>query len=148
MGKSPSGNHNFVEIPSMDQVEAMDKQRQEAIESLQIVNGMVQCQGKCGQLYPIIKKDDPFKLSSSNLTGRIAQLRSIIKQIERHHIGSTNANKEKEELKQLEEEDKQREILRRLPLYSSKISGYRFLCSNCYDEAYYLSSHNSSSSKK
>jgi hypothetical protein len=40
---------------------------------------------------------------------------------------------EKEELAALLEEDKQKEILRRLPLYSSKITGYRFLCSKCYE---------------
>jgi hypothetical protein len=147
MGKSPSGNHNFVEIPSMDQVEEMDKQRQKAIDSLQVANGLVKCQGKCGQLYPIIKKDDPFKLSSSNLTGRIARLKAMIKQAEKYsHFDS--CKREKEELKELLEQEAKTDILRRLPLYSSKISGYRFLCSNCYDEAYYLSSHNSSSSKK
>jgi hypothetical protein len=42
----------------------------------------------------------------------------------------------KEELADLLTEEAQREKLRSLPLYSSKITGYRFLCSHCYDKKY------------
>jgi hypothetical protein len=38
-------------------------------------------------------------LTNSQYSSRIYQLQARIKQIERHHIGGTSANKEKEELK-------------------------------------------------
>jgi hypothetical protein len=52
MAKFPSYHKNYVEIPSMDQVEAMDRQRQEAIESLEISNGLVKCQGLLRYILP------------------------------------------------------------------------------------------------
>jgi hypothetical protein len=55
----------------------------------------------------------------------------------RHHIGDIdNCKREREELAYLLKEQEKRDILRRLPLYSSKITGYRWLCSSCYDKAY------------
>ncbi len=66
----------------------------------------------------------------------------MIRQSEKYHVGGASndvCKKEREELKDLLEEEKQKDILRRLPLYSSKITNYRWLCSKCYDEVYYYS---------
>jgi hypothetical protein len=63
----------------------------------------------------------------------------IIKQIEKQHIGGINAKKEKQELAELLEQEKQKDIFRRLPLVSSRVTGYRWFCSSCYDKAYWVS---------
>jgi hypothetical protein len=43
------------EIPSLEEIEQMDRQRSQAIESLEIYNGYVKCQ-RCGIAVPIIAK--------------------------------------------------------------------------------------------
>lgn len=133
-----ANDHNWIELPSISEIDEIEKQRQKAIDSLEIFDNQVKCQG-CQELKAIIK-DDSMLISAAN-SRRIAYLKSTIKQIERFHIparGYPNhvAKKEREELANLlkEEEQQKRDIVRRLPLYSSKISGYRFLCSKCYDE--------------
>jgi peptide subunit release factor RF-3 len=124
-------SRNFIEIPSLDQIEAMDKQRQKAIESLEISEDHLKCQG-CGSLWPIVKDDNMKKLVASNRSGRIHDLQKRIGFSEGYFHANT-CKVEKEELAALLEEDKQKEILRRIPLYSSKITGYRFLRSKCYE---------------
>jgi len=42
----------------------------------------------------------------------------------------------KDELAQLTKEEQEQDILKKLRLYSSKVTRYRFFCSACYDEAY------------
>jgi ribonuclease D len=125
--------NNPVELPTLEQIEAMDQQRTKATESLEIVNDQVKCQN-CNSLQPIQRP-----LTNSQYSSRIYQLQARIKQIERHHIGGTSAKKEREELKLLLEEHDKKDILRRIPLYSSSITSYRFYCSECYDKAYLLS---------
>jgi hypothetical protein len=44
----------------------------------------------------------------------------------------------KEELAQLEAEESDRDKIRALPLYSSKITGFKFVCSSCYDLLYQI----------
>jgi hypothetical protein len=52
----------------------------------------MKCQGSCGSLYPVIKKEDTFKLSSSANSGRIARLQNMIRQSEKYHVGGANSN--------------------------------------------------------
>jgi hypothetical protein len=42
----------------------------------------------------------------------------------------------KQELADLLEEEAKADALRRLHLYSCRITGFKFVCSKCYDEAY------------
>jgi hypothetical protein len=42
----------------------------------------------------------------------------------------------KQELADLLEEDAKYDKLRSLPLYSCKITGFKFACSKCYDKIY------------
>lgn len=44
-----------IELPSLEEIDKMDKQRQEAIESLETSNDHVKCQ-KCGVAIPIVGK--------------------------------------------------------------------------------------------
>ena len=42
------------ELPSLQEIEEMDKQRLQALESLEISDGLVKCQ-KCGNAVPILR---------------------------------------------------------------------------------------------
>jgi hypothetical protein len=50
-------------------------------------------------------------------------------------IAEVNIKQLKAELAELLEEAKA-DALRRLPLYSCRITGFKFVCSKCYDKAY------------
>jgi hypothetical protein len=72
-------------------------------------------------------------------SNRIDALQKRVKWIENHSRGS-NAIAEvkqiKQELAELQEEEAKADTLRRLPLYSCKITGFKFVCSKCYDKMY------------
>jgi peptide subunit release factor RF-3 len=93
----------------MDQIAEMDKQRQKAIELLDISEDHVKCQG-CGSLWPIVKDDSTKKLVASNRSGRIHDLQKRIRLSEGYFHANT-CKAEKEELAALLEEEKQKEIL-------------------------------------
>lgn len=124
---------NYIDLPS---IEALENQRQKAVDELEIIDDKyVKCQ-ECGELKPIIT-DSALMIRCH--TSRISQLKSMIKQIEKYNIPSRGypnhiARKEREELKELLEEEKKREITKRIPLYSSKLTGYRWYCSKCYEQ--------------
>jgi hypothetical protein len=123
--------YNPIELPSLDEIAEMEQARTKAIESLEMSSdgSLVKCQ-KCGSLYPVIKKEDA--LTSSNYSGRITRLQAMIRRSEKYtRLGSC-----KKELADLLKEEEKMNILRRLPLYSSKISQYKWYCSKCYDEIY------------
>jgi hypothetical protein len=105
--------------------EALDS-REKAIEQLEIIGEKVKCQC-CGELKPIITNSAFIITCHRN---RIQTLKGMIKEIERH---GTDPTKEKQELAELLEENRKREITKRIPLYSSKLTGYRFYCSKCYE---------------
>jgi hypothetical protein len=46
------------------------------------------------------------------------------------------SKKLKAELTELLEEEAKADTLRCLPLYSCRITGFKFVCSRCYDKAY------------
>ncbi|MFL6356278.1 MAG: hypothetical protein ACJ71C_06955 [Nitrososphaeraceae archaeon] len=116
----------------------MYRQRSQAIESLQISNHSVKCQ-KCGMVVPIIGK-----LSKPN-SNRIAVLEKRIKWLENYSRGNINRHyyindvkQLKAELAELLEEDAKADKLRCLPLYSCRITGWKFVCSKCYDKIYHM----------
>jgi hypothetical protein len=52
-------------------------------------------------------------------------------------VSNNNDLKElKQELAEPLEEEAKADALRRLPSYSCKITGFKFVCSKCYDEVY------------
>jgi adenine-specific DNA methylase len=118
----------------------MDKQRSQAIESLEISNDSVKCQ-KCGIAVPIVGKLTKPKARND----RIVVLEKQIKWIEAHsHHGNNNRSSDdngsikqlKQELAELLTEEAKADKLRRLRLYSCRITGFRFVCSKCYDKVY------------
>jgi hypothetical protein len=125
------------ELPSLEEIEEMDAQRLQAIELLQITDNSVKCQ-KCGIVVPIVGK-----LSKPN-SNRIAVLEKRIKWLENYSRGNNNGSYHKnnnikqlkQELRDLLAEDAKADKLRSLPLYSSRITDYRFVCSKCYDKVY------------
>jgi protein-arginine kinase activator protein McsA len=138
------------ELPSLQEIEEMDRQRSQAIESLEISNHSVKCQ-MCGIAVPIVGK-------LTRRSDRIAALQKQIKWIEQHYHGlytlrrhrgngniGNNINKDdnvrqlKAELAELLEEGAKYDKLsklRSLPLYSCRITGFKFVCSRCYDQVY------------
>jgi hypothetical protein len=127
------------ELPSLEEIEEMDRQRSQAIESLQITDNSVRCQ-RCGMAVTIVGKLTRTK------NDRIAILQKRIKWVEnyphgnnRSAYGNNNDVKQlKQELADLLEEDAKADKLRSLPLYSCRITGFKFVCSKCYDKVYML----------
>jgi hypothetical protein len=131
------------ELPSLEEIEQMERQRLQAIEALEIFDHSVKCQ-RCGNAVPIVGK-----LTRTG-NDRIAVLQKRIKWLEGHHhyinrLGhrsNSNNNSDdtvkqlKVELAELLEDDATYDKLRSLPLYSCKITGWKFVCSTCYDKLY------------
>jgi hypothetical protein len=131
-------NEPFV-LPSLEEVEQMEKQRSQAIEALEISDGFVKCQ-RCSSAVPIVGKP------SRSHNDRVVILQRRIKWLEDHyysqHLGAnTNGKNEtikavREELADLLKADAAYDKLRGLPLYSCKITRYKYVCSTCYEKAY------------
>jgi hypothetical protein len=82
------------------------------------------------------------KLTKLN-SDRIAMLQRRIKWIEEHyHYHHRHRGKDedikalKQELADLWERDAKADKLRSLPLYSCRITGFKFVCSKCHDKVY------------
>jgi hypothetical protein len=71
---------------------------------------------------------------------RIGILQRRIKWMENyyHGVNINDIKALKQELAELLEEDAKADKLRSLPLYSCKITGWKFVCSKCYDDFYQL----------
>jgi len=131
--------NDALELPSLEEIEQMERQRSQAIESLEISNDFVKCQ-KCGDAVQMPNSNHkPYSL-------RIHTLQSRIKRIESHYYrGNSNNNKKnddletiKAELAELEEEEEAKaDKLTNLPLYSCKVTRWKFVCSTCYDNVYH-----------
>jgi hypothetical protein len=63
----------------------------------------------------------------------------MIRHAEKYHVGG--CKKEKEELADLVKEEEKKDILRRLSLYSSKVSDYKWVCSKCFEDIYLSNRH-------
>jgi hypothetical protein len=127
-------NDSF-ELPSLEEIEEMDRQRSQAIESLEISgNHSVKCQ-KCGVAVSIVGKLTKPK------SNRISVLQRRIKWIENYSRGNNIIRSDevkalKQEIADLLEQDAKADKLRGLPLYSCRITDWKFVCSKCYDKAY------------
>jgi hypothetical protein len=119
------------ELPSLEEIEQMDRQRSHAIESLEIFDHSVKCQS-CGIAVPIVGK-----LARPH-NDRVAVLQRRIKWMENyyHGVNKDDLKQLKQEVAELLEEDARADKLRCLPLYSCRITGFRFVCSKCYDKVY------------
>jgi hypothetical protein len=126
-------------------------------------SGTVKCQS-CSMVVPLLKRSmssRPRSIRIGVLQRQIKWLEQHYKYICRlnHHVlatalaaaggngGKGNGNGDgdndgdvlkqiKQELAELLEEDAKADKLRNIPLYSCKITGYKFVCSKCYDKAY------------
>jgi hypothetical protein len=129
--------YDAFELPSLEQIEQMERQRSQALEALEINddNNSVKCQ-RCGNAVPIVGK--LTKVSHD----RIDMLKVRINWMESrpyHYRGKEDDIKAyKQELAELLEEDAKYDKLRSLPLYSCRITGFKFVCSKCYDKVYML----------
>jgi len=131
---SASPNRHYVELPSLEEIAEMDKQREYAIDSLEISDDstQVKCQN-CGLAMPIVGG-----LTRPHSYQRVVALKKRIKWIEEHCHNTTTADNSiktlKQELAEILKKEQKRDILRRLPLHSSRMTGYRWVCSKCWDE--------------
>ena len=139
-----SAANNVIELPSLEEIEQMDKQQQNALESLEISitdyekTSYVKCQ-KCGRRIAMFQKS-PRSYSVSN---RVTVLEKQIRQDEirnsHYHINNNNYNDimgSKQELADVLKEEDKNDLVTRLPLYSSRMTGYKWICSECWDKAY------------
>jgi hypothetical protein len=119
------------ELPSLEEIEQMERQRLQAIESLQVTDSSVKCQ-RCNNDIPIVAK------LSRRCNGRAAILQRRIKWMENyyHGVNINDLNALRQELAELLEEDAKYDKLRSIPLYSCRITGWKFVCSTCYDKVY------------
>ena len=112
----------------------MDRQKEQSIESLEISKDKqyVKCQ-RCGNSYRIAEKG-----LATSVSGRITRLKNRLSCAQANGV-NTNTDiwkQDKDELEQLLKEEEIKAFSTRLPLYSSYITGYRFYCPACYDNAY------------
>src|SRR5689334_19222971 len=139
-----SAANNVIELPSLEEIEQIDKQQQNALESLEISitdyekTSYVKCQ-KCGRRIAMFQKS-PRSYSVSN---RVTVLEKQIRQDEirnsHYHINNNNYNDimgSKQELADVLKEEDKNDLVTRLPLYSSRMTGYKWICSECWDKAY------------
>ena len=134
-----NGFNNPIELPSMQIADAADRAQEEAYNSLEFVkkNKFVRCQC-CHKPIKIVGK------MHRPTNDRIVQIKKRIKSIEEYNVKYNKAssdsgiNELKQQLEDLLKEEAKRDRFRCLPLYSSKITGYRFFCSLCWDKAYLL----------
>jgi hypothetical protein len=121
------------EIPSLEEIQEMKRQRLQAIEPLQIseFGDSVKCQ-RCGMAIHIVGK------LSRPQNDRVAILQKRIRWTENYSKVSNINDLEalKQELADLLEEDANADKLRSLPLYSCRITGWKFVCLKCYDKLY------------
>jgi hypothetical protein len=78
-----------IELPSLQEIEEMERQRSQAIESLEIIDSTVKCQ-RCGVAVPIVGK--LTKLRKGN---RIDTLQKRIRWLENYYSrhGGSNINR-------------------------------------------------------
>jgi hypothetical protein len=72
---------------------------------------------------------------------RVAILQKRIKWIENYSRGNNRSDEVKalkQELAELLSEDAKADKPRSLPLYGCRITGWKFVCSKCYDKVYLL----------
>jgi DNA-directed RNA polymerase subunit RPC12/RpoP len=135
--------NNAVELTS-EEVEQMDKQQQNALESLEISitdyekTSYVKCQ-KCGRRIAMFQKSPRSYSVSNRITVLEKQIRHDEIRNSHYHINNNNYNdimESKQELADLLKEEDKNDLVTRLPLYSSRMTGYKWICSECWDKAF------------
>jgi hypothetical protein len=126
-----------IELPSMEEIKTtFEEPREMAIGALEFSkdNKSVRCQNqKCRAFKPILNTAPRAD------SMRISRLKAIIKAAEAHKLATgvnVDCRRQKEELAYLLREQEKRDLFRRLPLYSSLATDFKFVCSSCYDEMY------------
>ena len=124
-----------IELPSLEQIERMEAKRQRAIEALEITDHSVKCQ-RCNNAVPIVRGPARSRANEK----RIVTLQIRIKWLEEHYSPNMRDNKNeeiktlKQELEHLQTDDTKVDKLKGLPLYSTKITGYKFVCGSCFEK--------------
>jgi peptide subunit release factor RF-3 len=112
------------ELPSLEEIAAMDRQRQEAFEALEIYDHSIKCQ-RCGIAVPIVEGTK----SRANAK-RITTLEIKIRYFEDHN----NKNEEikaRQELESLQTPDTKYDKIRNSALYYTR---GKFRCGSCFDK--------------
>ena len=119
---------------TLEEIDTIEHQQARATQSLEIADNHVKCQG-CGSLKPLIP--DSWTLpKSGEIAHRISRLKVTIQNGEKYNnLG--DLKKEKQEIAELlkKQEKWLKDPLRRLPLYNTALTGYRWFCNTCYDKA-------------
>jgi hypothetical protein len=122
---------NAIELQSLEEVAVLEKQRSQPLESLEIIdNAAAKCQ-KCAALVPLLSEPAHIKHHSikiKSIENRIALIKAT--------SPTVTTRKLREGLAYLLKEESKRELTRRLLLYSSSATGYKWFCSSCFDKAY------------
>src|ERR671926_1211730 len=108
---------NPLPLPSLEEIEQMEKQRQRALDSLKISKGSVKCQ-KCSKDVPIVAN------MARPINDRISVLQVRIRYLEGHYRGVAGKEDDikqmKQELDELLQDDAEYDKLRGIPLYCSQ----------------------------
>ena len=119
---------NPLLLPSLEEIADIERKRKQAIDALEISDGFVKCQ-RCRVPQRIVGKLEP-----TGRYGRISTLQVRLQYLKRYNAKEQDIKEVKQELDELLKEDSEYEKLRSIPLYSSKITKYRFFCSSCFDK--------------
>ncbi|MFL6470441.1 MAG: hypothetical protein ACJ71H_06290 [Nitrososphaeraceae archaeon] len=110
------------ELPSLQEIEEMDRQKSQAIESLEIFDHSVKCQ-RCGTAVPIVGKlPRPYSNGIAILQKRIKWVENYSRSNDGSYHKNNDVKQLRQELADLLEEDAKVDKLRSLPLYSSSLS--------------------------
>jgi hypothetical protein len=143
------GWHTWIELPSSEEIEASDSQREQAIESLLSELSASSIESvRCQQCRVPVSIPPPSVLKTG-YSNRIITLQRRLKYALERYPNSDGCRQLKHELSDLLKKQAKRDIIRRLPLVSTKATGYKYVCSACFDKAYeavyYKRSHEYSS---
>jgi hypothetical protein len=118
-----------IELPSLEEIEQMNRQRDQALEALEIFDHSVKCQ-RCHNTVPIVAK------LRRPMNDRVAILQKRIKWLETHYRDerdkAENLKALNAELTELLKEDQKYDILRSLPLQYWPSKG-KYVCGACLD---------------
>jgi hypothetical protein len=116
---------NPVELPSIQIGDVADRQQEEAIQKLEISEDgqYVKCQSCHKDIKMVGKLPNPKRARIATIQRRIAWLENYP-----HGNNNDSVKQLKEELADLLEEDAKADKLRSLPLYSCRITGWKFVC--------------------
>jgi adenine-specific DNA methylase len=116
------------ELPSLQEIEEMDRQLSYAIESLEIFDHSVRCQ-RCGMAVPIVGR---LTMTTAK-NDRITVLEKRIKWLQNYSHGKFRSDNNdvkqlKQELAELLEEDAKADKLRSLPCIAAKLLAGNSYC--------------------